>query len=51
MKIVKVRKISRGERVIAIPKELFRQLETLYMSVEMDANGRLTYVPIDEARK
>jgi len=49
MKVVKVRKLSRGERVIAIPRELAEQMKTLYMSVEMDVYGRLTYAPIQEA--
>ena len=49
MKIVAVRKSCRGERILAIPKELAEKIQTRYMNVELDASGRLTYTPISEA--
>jgi hypothetical protein len=46
MKIVTVRKSCRGERILAIPKELAERIQVNYMNVELDASGRLTYTPI-----
>lgn len=48
MKVVKVRKLSRGEQIIVIPRELAKQMKSPYMSVEIDNDGRLMYSPILE---
>jgi hypothetical protein len=47
MKLVRVRNHSRGEKVLAIPKELAERVQASYMNVELDVSGRITYTPID----
>jgi hypothetical protein len=46
MKRVRIRKLVRGdEKVLVIPKALAEKVQSKYMSVELDASGRLTYTP------
>ena len=45
MNLVRVRQTVRGERMLAIPKELAKEIRTEYMNVEIE-NGRLTYTPV-----
>ncbi|WP_286857413.1 hypothetical protein [Methanosaeta sp. UBA356] len=46
MRLVRVRKSCRGERILAIPKELAKKIEAGYMNVQLDDSGRLTYTPV-----
>ena len=46
--IVKVRTVNRS-RFLAIPKELIEKIRTDYMTVQLDAGGRLIYTPVTEA--
>jgi len=48
MQILRVRKSGRNERLLLIPKEMAEKMQSHYMSVELDASGRLTYTPIPE---
>jgi len=47
MNVVKVRKIGRGELVVAIPKNVAKNLRAGYMSVELDTSGKITYTPVN----
>jgi len=46
MRLVRVRRSCRGERILAIPKELATKIEAGYMNVQLDDSGRLTYTPV-----
>jgi hypothetical protein len=45
--VVKVRTVN-GSRFLAIPKEMVEKMRVGYMSVQLDASGRLVYTPVEE---
>ena len=46
MRLVRVRKSCRGERILVIPKEIAKKIKAGYMNVQLDDAGRLTYTPV-----
>jgi hypothetical protein len=45
MKLVKFRKMARGDRVLCVPDALAKKIDSGYFSVEL-ANGKLIYTPV-----
>jgi len=48
MKVMRVRKSCRGEKILAIPKELAEKVLVSYMDVRLDEEGNLIYTPVPE---
>jgi hypothetical protein len=49
--IVRVRKTCRGEKILAIPKEIASEINSEYMIIQLDDSERLTYTPIRACMK
>jgi hypothetical protein len=49
--IVRVRKTCRGEKILAIPKEIASEIKSEYMIIQLDDSGHLTYTPIRACMK
>lgn len=47
MKLVKVRQLVRGEKILCIPKELAEKINSEYMTIDVSDKGRIVYTPIE----
>jgi len=50
MKLVKVRQLARGEKILCIPKELAEKINSEYMTIDVSDKGRIVYTPIERVR-
>ena len=50
MKLVKVRQLVRGEKILCIPKELAEKINSEYMTIDVSDKGRIVYTPIERVR-
>ena len=45
MRIVRLRRVG-SERVICVPRELLEKVNTEYLAVDIDGDGRIVYTPV-----